>query len=118
MDEYLKVMFKAVEHFKKPLYGKNAEEYIKEFLPSGLKVIIVTTMTEHLDERYIERNIDDSFMKDLPENVDICGENGEHHTFCHDGPIFSSPVTYTLEEPVKRTYTFKFKDGRIREFSK
>ncbi|PVV02285.1 hypothetical protein BB560_003259 [Smittium megazygosporum] len=75
-------------------------------------------MTEHLDERYIERNIDDSFMKDLPENVDICGENGEHHTFCHDGPIFSSPVTYTLEEPVKRTYTFKFKDGRIREFSK
>jgi diphthamide synthase (EF-2-diphthine--ammonia ligase) len=25
--------------------------------------------------------IDQNFINDLPENVDVCGENGEFHTF-------------------------------------
>ncbi|WP_455616700.1 Dph6-related ATP pyrophosphatase [Eisenbergiella sp.] len=26
----------------------------------------------------------------MPANADICGENGEYHSFVFDGPIFSS----------------------------
>ena len=26
------------------------------------------------------------FLKDLPDHVDPCGENGEFHTFVFDGP--------------------------------
>jgi len=26
--------------------------------------------------------------------ADICGENGEYHTFAFDGPLFSRPVNY------------------------
>ncbi len=26
------------------------------------------------------------------EGYDVCGENGEFHTFVHDGPLFSQPL--------------------------
>ncbi|PVU92683.1 hypothetical protein BB560_001879 [Smittium megazygosporum] len=100
-----------------PLWGMREEEVMKEFLESGLKTIIVTTMAEHLDERYIGRHIDEIFIKDLPENVDICGENGEYHSFCYDGPIFSSPISYTLGEPMKRTFSIKYDDGTVKDHS-
>ena len=28
--------------------------------------------------------------------IDVCGENGEYHTIVVDGPIFKTPVSYTL----------------------
>ncbi|MBN9161270.1 MAG: hypothetical protein J0I07_09925, partial [Myxococcales bacterium] len=40
---------------------------------------------------------DASFIRELPPNVDVCGENGEFHTFVYDGPNFSVPVPYTIE---------------------
>jgi len=38
-----------------------------------------------------------TILKDLAEEIaetgaDICGENGEYHTFVSDGPIFKTPV--------------------------
>ena len=48
--------------------------------------------------------IDHDFIKDLPENVDPCGENGEFHTFTFDGPIFKTPVAFEIGETVKKTY--------------
>lgn len=35
----------------------------------------------YLDKSFAGRIIDKDFIKDLPENVDPCGENGEFHTF-------------------------------------
>jgi diphthamide synthase (EF-2-diphthine--ammonia ligase) len=31
----------------------------------------------YLDKSFAGRIIDEDFIKDLPENVDVCGENGE-----------------------------------------
>jgi diphthamide synthase (EF-2-diphthine--ammonia ligase) len=39
-----------------------------------------------------------------PENVDVCGENGEFHTFTFDGPIFSKPIDFEIGEIVYRKY--------------
>jgi diphthamide synthase (EF-2-diphthine--ammonia ligase) len=33
----------------------------------------------YLDKSFVGRVIDKSFI-DLPDNVDVCGENGEFHT--------------------------------------
>jgi diphthamide synthase (EF-2-diphthine--ammonia ligase) len=41
-----------------------------------------------LDQSFVGRVIDQDFINDLPENVDVCGENGEFHTFTFDG-LFS-----------------------------
>jgi diphthamide synthase (EF-2-diphthine--ammonia ligase) len=34
--------------------------------------------------------------------VDPCGENGEFHTFVHDGPIFDRPVSVRPGERVTK----------------
>ena len=50
------------------------------------------------------RIIDQDFINDLPENVDVCGENGEFHTFTFAGPIFSKPIHFEIGEVVYRKY--------------
>lgn len=100
-----------------PLWGKSSPEIMDEFLASGLRTIIVTTMAEVLDESYIGKLIDKELVDRLPETADVCGENGEYHTFCYDGPIFKYPVAYTLGNPDYRTYPVKMEDGSEKEFS-
>jgi diphthamide synthase (EF-2-diphthine--ammonia ligase) len=34
--------------------------------------------------------------------VDPCGENGEFHTFVHDGPLFRGPIPCRTGEIVTR----------------
>ena len=43
-------------------------------------------------------------INQLPEHVDPCGENGEFHTFCFDGPIFKKPINFELGEKTYREY--------------
>lgn len=100
-----------------PLWNKTAPEIMEEFLQSGLKTIVVTTMADLLDETYIGRTIDRSFVENLPENIDPCGENGEYHTFCFDGPLFHHPVCYTLGTPFEFSHTVDMEDGTQQTFS-
>ncbi|CAD7777932.1 Diphthamide synthase [Candidatus Methanoperedenaceae archaeon GB37] len=41
-----------------------------------------------------ERKIDKKFLQELKtlEEIDLCGENGEYHTFVTDGPIFKKRI--------------------------
>jgi diphthamide synthase (EF-2-diphthine--ammonia ligase) len=39
-------------------------------------------MANLLDQTFIGKFIDRSFVKSFPAGVDVCGENGEYHTFC------------------------------------
>lgn len=89
-------------HF--PLWKRNTTDLMKEFIDLGFKAITVTVNAQLLDESFVGRELDESFLQDLPKNVDPCGENGEFHTFCYDGPIFSSPISFKKGEKVYRTY--------------
>ena len=100
-----------------PLWGKTSEEIMDEFLASGLQTIVVTTMADILDDSYIGRLIDKDFVATLPPDIDICGENGEYHTFCYDGEIFQSPVPYSLGEPIRMTFPVKLDDGTEKDYS-
>ncbi len=87
-----------------PLWKEKTKDLLKEFIDLGFKAIVICTKAELLGEAFIGREIDHSFINDLPENVDPCGENGEFHTFCYDGPIFSSPVQFNIGDKVYRSY--------------
>lgn len=100
-----------------PLWDKSSQEVMEEFLQSGLKTIIVTTTATVLGREYIGRHIDESLIKDLPESADVCGEQGEYHTFCYDGPIFSHPVRFTLGQPYEKSFPIKLDDGTEQTFS-
>lgn len=87
-----------------PLWQKDTKELIKKFLSLGFKAIIVCIKSDLLDVSFAGREIDENFLDDLPDNVDACGENGEFHTFCYDGPIFSKPIDFVLGEKVFKKY--------------
>lgn len=88
-----------------PLWKQNTKELLKEFLELGFKAITVCVNAKLLGEEFVGRTIDEQFIKDLPQNVDPCGENGEFHTFVFDGPIFSKPIEFEIGEKVLRSYT-------------
>lgn len=78
---------------------------MQDFLEAGFKAIVVCTNSKVLDDSFCGRIIDEHFLKDLPEGVDPCGENGEFHSFVFDGPIFSKPVNFRIGEKLHRSYS-------------
>lgn len=89
-------------HF--PLWKRDTKELLSEFIDLGFKSIVICAKADLLDESFVGRVIDHSFIADLPENVDPCGENGEFHTFCFDGPIFKNPINFKIGETVFKSY--------------
>ena len=87
-----------------PLWKRDTKILMKEFLAAGFKAITVCVNAKLLDQSFCGRIIDESFLNDLPEGIDPCGENGEFHTFVFDGPIFNKPVKFQKGEYVQRTY--------------
>jgi len=87
-----------------PLWKRNTTDLIEEFMQLGFKAVIICVNAQFLDESFVGRKLDASFVADLPENVDPCGENGEFHTFCYDGPIFKNQVHFSIGEKTYREY--------------
>ena len=88
-----------------PIWKRNTVELIHEFIDLGFKTILVCIKSDLLPKEFAGRIIDKEFLKDLPKNVDACGENGEFHSFVFDGPIFSKPITFEKGEIVYKEYT-------------
>lgn len=101
--------FKAVF----PIWKRDTKELIHEFLELGFKTIIVCANSKYFGEDFVGTVIDKHFIDNLPEDVDPCGENGEFHTFCFDGPIFKQPISFTLGEKVYREYNTPKTDNSV-----
>ena len=76
----------------------------------GFKAVAVCVDTQMLDGRFAGRALDEKFLADLPAGVDVCGENGEYHSFVYDGPLFSRAVTHRIGEVVLRDNRFCYCD--------
>ncbi len=87
-----------------PLWKIPTKDLIQEFIDLGFKTIVVCVNERYLDKSFVGRIIDQDFINDLPENVDVCGENGEFHTFTFDGPLFKQPIDFDIGEVVYRKY--------------
>lgn len=99
-DKLATIGFEAVF----PIWKIPTKDLIQEFIALGFKTIVVCVNERYLDQSFVGRIIDQQFIDDLPENVDVCGENGEFHTFCFDGPIFQKPIEFETGEIVYRKY--------------
>jgi uncharacterized protein (TIGR00290 family) len=87
-----------------PLWNRNTMNVAKEFIDLGFKAIIVSVDSRYLDQSFAGRMYDQSFIDDLPDDVDPCGENGEFHSFVFDGPIFEYPIQFKKGEIVYKEY--------------
>jgi uncharacterized protein (TIGR00290 family) len=92
-----------------PLWKKDTRSLANTFIELGFKALVCTTDPRALDPSFCGREFDKSFLSDLPETVDPCGENGEFHTFVYGGPIFDSEIKVTKGEVVLRD-GFSFAD--------
>jgi diphthine-ammonia ligase len=81
---------------------ENALNSLKQFVHSGYQAVVVRIRDEVLDESWLGRLVDASFLKDV-QNTAICpmGESGEYHTFVFDGPLFERKIQLELGEVIK-----------------
>ena len=87
-----------------PIWKKDTKELLQEFLKLGFKAVIVCINNSKLDKSFLGQELSLELVKRFPEDVDPCGENGEFHTFCFDGPIFKYPVAFELGEQLFKNY--------------
>lgn len=104
-----KVNMKAVF----PLWKLPTNELLRSFIELNFKTTLCCISDGFLNEDWVGRQIDGAFQKALPANVDPCGENGEYHTFCYDGPVFRRPVLFSKGEKTYKPLPeeFRQKDG-------
>ncbi|HTN21098.1 MAG TPA: diphthine--ammonia ligase [Pelobium sp.] len=81
-----------------PLWKRDTQEIIDEFLALGFKTVIACTQEKYGD--LVGEVISQNLIETFPKEMDVCGENGEFHTFVFDGPIFENPIKYRLGEKV------------------
>ena len=93
-----------------PLWKKNTTELMKEFLYLGFKTITCCVNDLYLKEDKVGEEINAAFIESLPQSVDPCGENGEYHSFCYDGPIFNTPVKFIKGEKIFKALEIKTTD--------
>ena len=99
-----------------PLWNPNSTEVMQDFLASGIKTKIIVTDASKLDGTFIGKDINSVSIDLMPNDVDVCGENGEYHTFAYDGELFSHPVDFNIIETRKMMYEFKLADGEEKTY--
>ncbi|WP_435624380.1 diphthine--ammonia ligase [Flagellimonas sp.] len=87
-----------------PLWKKDTKELLQEFIELGFRAIIVCINNSKLEKSFLGKELSLELMERFPEDVDPCGENGEFHTFCFDGPIFQYPVAFEVGEQIFKAY--------------
>ncbi len=85
-----------------PLWKRDTAELARHFVRTGFRAVVACLDPRVLDSAFAGRALDADFFADLPAAVDLCGENGEFHTFVHAGPIFSEPIGIETGEVVVR----------------
>ncbi len=87
-----------------PIWKRDSAELARTFINLGFKAVLVCVDTAILDPAFAGRPYNQELLRDLPANVDPCGENGEFHSFAFDGPIFKHKIDHTVGEVVQRDH--------------
>ena len=87
-----------------PLWQRQREHLLNEFIDAGFETLVVATKADLMDAGWIGRIIDKEFVKDLKElgGVDLSGEAGEYHTFVVAGPGFQKNIAILNTKKTKR----------------
>jgi len=93
-----------------PIWKRDTAKLALEFIDAGFKAVLICVDSNVLDGEFAGREFDYDLLKDLPDGIDPCGENGEFHTFVYDGPIFTKPIDHELGEIVLRDERFYYCD--------
>jgi len=85
------------------LWGMDTKKVCLEFINLGFKAIVVSAKSDLIGKEWVGRYVDEEFLGYLKKSgIDLCGENGEYHTFVTDGPIFKKKIFVLEKETILR----------------
>lgn len=88
-----------------PLWQESREKLVREFIASGFTANLTVVDTARLSDKHLGMVLSEETIVSIEgEGADICGENGEYHSFVSDGPIFSRPVSFQYGEKIVRDH--------------
>jgi uncharacterized protein (TIGR00290 family) len=93
-----------------PLWGRDTGELAERFVELGYQAVLTCVDTERLDAAFAGRAYDRALLRELPPEVDACGENGEFHTFVWSGGLLAREVEHRHGETVVRDGRFAYRD--------
>jgi uncharacterized protein (TIGR00290 family) len=85
-----------------PLWEIPTDELARTMIAGGLRAKLVCVDSRQLPASFAGRNFDADLLRDLPAQVDPCGERGEFHSCVYDGPMFTKPIALESGEIVDR----------------
>jgi uncharacterized protein (TIGR00290 family) len=76
-----------------PLWRKKKKKVVYDFIDSGFSAIITIVDASRMPKDFLGRTLNSEVAGLIEQSgADICGENGEYHTFVFDGPIFKNKI--------------------------
>lgn len=86
-----------------PLWQESREKLVREFIAEGFTANLTVVDTSRLSSKHLGMVLSEAAMASIEaEDADVCGENGEYHSFVSDGPIFDHPVPFSYGEKLQR----------------
>lgn len=99
-----------------PLWDKPSADIMDDFIKSGIKSKIIVTQADRLDLTFIGKDVDQNTLNSFPEDIDICGENGEYHTFSYAGGLFNKEIDFSISKANKVSYDINLDNGQTKTF--
>lgn len=85
-----------------PVWRIPTASLAEEMIAGGLRARLVCVDPKVLPSDFAGREFDRELLRDLPKEVDPCGENGEFHSFVYAGPMFNREIPVKAGERVLR----------------
>lgn len=85
-----------------PLWQIPTDKLSNDMVNSGLRAKISCIDPNLMPLSFAGHEYDNTFLKQIPSNIDPCGENGEFHSFVYDGPMFNHKINISIGEVVAR----------------
>lgn len=95
-----------------PLWGMDTEILFRTFIAQGFETVICSANADYFSKEAAGKVISLTMLEQIKKkNIDICGENGEFHTFCFNGPIFKEKVKFFCENVVSKEYSYTISEN-------
>lgn len=84
------------EHIE-PLWKNPQKTLITEIVNRGYKATLTNIDLEKANGSWLGKVITKNLIQEFEKaEIDLCGENGEYHSFVSDGPLFNHPISFGL----------------------
>lgn len=94
-----------------PLWMRKSEDLITFFFQNQFRTLICSAKQSLFPSGICGKELTQEMIKTFDDEVDVCGENGEFHSFAFDGPIFNHSILTDVKKILTHTYKHKLASG-------